>query len=388
MRKVIADDFAAAEDAVQDALLEAHRSWGDTPPDDPKGWLLTVAGRKLIDARRADVARRRREEAVSHEPAPGPAGQADDTLVLLFLCCHPSLSPASAIALTLRAVGGLTTRQIAEAFLVPETTMAQRISRAKRTVAGQPFTEPGDVAVVMHVLYLIFNEGYSGRIDLSAEAIRLTRQLALACDEPEVAGLLALMLLHHARHAARTGEHGDLIPLDRQDRARWNRAEIAEGVHILQAALASDRRGEYQIQAAIAELHDDAATAAETDWPQILAWYDELTEQPAGRAQPGGRGRRGRRPAGRAGRRRGPRAAAGRPSPPRCRARPPARTGRPPRPGRRPLHPRRHPGQHHPRTRLPNQTSSPPPPPGWLRTAARHRARRRSARPDRQVRCR
>jgi RNA polymerase sigma factor (sigma-70 family) len=272
------NDFAAAEDAVQDALLQAHRSWGDTPPDDPKGWLLTVAGRKLIDARRADVARRRREHAVNHEPEPGPAGQADDTLLLLFLCCHPSLSPASAIALTLRAVGGLTTRQIAEAFLVPETTMAQRISRAKRTVAGQPFTQPGEVAVVMHVLYLIFNEGYSGRIDLSGEAIRLTRQLALACDEPEVAGLLALMLLHHARRAARTGEHGALIPLDWQDRTRWNRSEIAEGVHILQTALASDRHGEYQIQAAIAALHDDAPAAAETDWPQILAWYDELLE--------------------------------------------------------------------------------------------------------------
>ncbi len=272
------NDFAAAEDAVQDALVEAHRSWDDAPPGDPKGWLLTVAGRKLIDGRRSAAARRRREDALSREPEPGPAGQADDTLLLLFLCCHPALSPASAIALTLRAVGGLTTRQIAEAFLVPEATMAQRISRARRTVSGQPFAQPSDVAVVLRVLYLIFNEGYSGRVDLAAEAIRLTRQLALACDEPEVAGLLALMLLHDARRAARTDEHGTLIPLDKQDRTRWNRAEITEGVRILQAALACDRRGEYQIQAAIAALHDDARTAAETDWPQILAWYDELLE--------------------------------------------------------------------------------------------------------------
>ncbi|HEX6500128.1 MAG TPA: sigma-70 family RNA polymerase sigma factor [Micromonosporaceae bacterium] len=273
------NDFAAAEDAVQEALLEAHRSWRDAPPDDPKGWLLTVAGRKLIDARRSEAARRRREDALSHEPQPGPAEQSDDTLLLLFLSCHPALSPASAIALTLRAVGGLTTREIAEAFMVPEATMAQRISRAKRTVSGQPFTAPGDVAVVLRVLYLIFNEGYSGRVDLSAEAIRLTRQLALASDEPEVAGLLALMLLHHARRAARTDEYGALVPLDKQDRSRWNEAEIVEGVRILQAALARDRRGEYQIQAAVAALHDDARTAEETDWPQILAWYDELLER-------------------------------------------------------------------------------------------------------------
>jgi RNA polymerase sigma factor (sigma-70 family) len=270
------NDFAAAEDAVQDALLAAHRTWDDAPPDDPKGWLLTVAGRKLIDVRRSEAARRRREDALGHEPEPGPAEQADDTLLLLFLCCHPALSPASAIALTLRAVGGLTTREIAEAFLVPEATMAQRISRAKRTVSRQPFAQTVDVAVVLRVLYLIFNEGYSGRVDLSAEAIRLTRQLALACDEPEVAGLLALMLLHDARRGARIDAHGTLVPLDKQDRTRWNHAEIIEGVRILQAALARDRRGEYQIQAAIAALHDDARTAAETDWPQILAWYDEL----------------------------------------------------------------------------------------------------------------
>jgi RNA polymerase sigma factor (sigma-70 family) len=269
-------DFAAAEDAVQEALLEAHLRWPDSPPEDPKAWLLTVARRKLIDAQRSAAARRRREEALLFEPPPGPTEQADDTLLLLFLSCHPALSPASAVALTLRAVGGLTTREIAEAFLVPEATMAQRISRAKRTVAGVRFAEPGDVAVVLRVLYLIFNEGYGGRVDLAAEAIRLTRQLLLECDEPEVAGLLALMLLHDARRAARTDSNGALVPLDRQDRALWDRAAIAEGVRVLQAALARDRRGEYQIQAAIAALHDDAPTAAETDWPQILAWYDEL----------------------------------------------------------------------------------------------------------------
>jgi RNA polymerase sigma factor (sigma-70 family) len=269
-------DFGAAEDAVQEALLKAHQTWAEARPDDPKGWLLTVAGNRLIDAHRSETARHRREEAVSLEPGPGPAVSADDTLLLLFLCCHPALSPASAIALTLRAVGGLTTSEIAAAFLVPEATMAQRISRAKRTVRGQPFDRPSDVAVVLRVLYLIFNEGYAGRIDLSAEAIRLTRQLWLESDEPEVAGLLALMLLHHARRAARRDGHGALIPLDRQDRTRWGHSEIAEGVRILQGALARDRRGGYQIQAAIAALHDDAATAADTDWPQILAWYDEL----------------------------------------------------------------------------------------------------------------
>ena len=271
-------DFAAAEDAVQEALLEAHRTWQDGPPRDPKGWLITVAGHKLIDARRSAAARRAREDAQRVEPESGPSEQADDTLLLLFLCCHPELSPASAIALTLRAVGGLTTKEIADAFLVPEATMAQRISRAKKTVRGVEFDRPSDVAVVLRVLYLIFNEGYSGRVDLSAEAIRLTRQLVLASDEPEVTGLLALMLLHHARRAARTDVDGGFVPLDKQDRSRWDETEIAEGVGILQAALARDRRGEYQIQAAIAALHDDAATAEETDWPQILAWYDELLE--------------------------------------------------------------------------------------------------------------
>jgi predicted RNA polymerase sigma factor len=194
----------------------------------------------------------------------------------MFLCCHPSLSPTSAVALTLRAVGGLTTREIAEAYVVPEATMAQRISRAKRTVSGHPFSAPGDVATVLRVLYLIYNEGYGGRVDLAAEAIRLTRLLSLETDEPEVAGLLALMLLHHARRDARKDPRGAVVPLDQQDRTLWHGDEIAEGVRILTAALARDRRGEYQIQAAIAALHDDAPTAAETDWVQVLAWYDEL----------------------------------------------------------------------------------------------------------------
>ncbi len=269
-------DVAAAEDALQEALLEADQRWAGQEPSDPKGWLLTVAGRKLIDAHRSDDARRRREDALAREPAPGPPQQADDTLLLLFLCCHPGLSPASAVALTLRLVGGLTTEEIADAFLVPEATIAQRISRAKRTLAGQPLSQPADVAVVLRVLYLIFNEGYTGRVDLAAEAIRLARQLALECDEPEVRGLLALMMLHHARQPARIDAQGALVPLDQQDRALWNRKEIAEGVRILRTALAQDRRGEYQVQAAIAALHDDAPTANETDWPQILAWYDEL----------------------------------------------------------------------------------------------------------------
>ena len=269
-------DFATAEDAVQEALLDAHRTWDERMPDEPKAWLVTVAGRRLVDAQRSEAARRRREEAALTEPPPGPAEQADDTLLLLFLCCHPALSPASAIALTLRAVGGLTTREIAEAFLVPEATMAQRISRAKRTVSGQDFTRPADIAVVLRVLYLIFNEGYGGRVDLAAEAIRLTRLLARESAEPEVAGLLALMLLHHARRDARHDEHGDLVTLDEQDRTLWNTDEIAEGVRILTAALARQRAGEYQIQAAVAALHDDAPTAEETDWVQILAWYDDL----------------------------------------------------------------------------------------------------------------
>ena len=269
-------DFSAAEDAVQEALLEAYQRWPQQEPDDPKAWLVTVANRKLIDAHRSETARRRREDATLYEPPAGPTEQTDDTLLLLFLCCHPSLSPASAVALTLRAVAGLTTAQIADAFLVPEATMAQRISRAKRTLDGAQFSTPADIAVVLRVLYLIFNEGYGGRVDLAAEAIRLTRLLSHESDEPEVAGLLALMLLHHARRAARFDADGTLVPLDQQDRAAWDVAEIAEGVRILQGALARDRPGEYQIQAAIAALHDDAASADETDWPQILAWYDEL----------------------------------------------------------------------------------------------------------------
>ncbi|MEW2723510.1 RNA polymerase sigma factor [Streptomyces albidoflavus] len=271
-------DFAAAEDAVQEALAETvrERPGGEEPVRDAKGWLVTVAWRKFLDATRADSARRAREERVEGQPAPGPVPADDDTLQLYFLCAHPSLTPASAVALTLRAVGGLTTRQIAEAYLVPEATMAQRISRAKRTVAGVRLDRPGDVATVLRVLYLVFNEGYSGEVDLVAEAIRLTRQLAARVDHPEVAGLLALMLLHHARRPARTAPDGSLVPLAEQDRSRWDTGAIAEGVRILQAALARDRLGEYQAQAAIAALHADARRAEETDWPQIVEWYDEL----------------------------------------------------------------------------------------------------------------
>ncbi|MEU5451373.1 MULTISPECIES: RNA polymerase sigma factor [Streptomyces] len=269
-------DFAAAEDAVQDALVEAVRVWPDDPPRDPKGWLITVAWRRFVDAARAETARRRREDRAETEPAPGPAPSVDDTLQLYFLCAHPSLTPSSAVALTLRAVGGLTTRQIARAYLVPEATMAQRISRAKRTVSAVRFDRPGDVATVLRVLYLVFNEGYSGDVDLSAEAIRLTRQLAAAIDHPEVAGLLALMLLHHARRASRTAADGSLVPLAEQDRGRWETGMIAEGVGILQTALARDRLGEFQAQAAIAALHCDAPSAEETDWVQIVEWYDEL----------------------------------------------------------------------------------------------------------------
>ncbi|MFF3376046.1 RNA polymerase sigma factor [Streptomyces sp. NPDC002680] len=270
-------DFAAAEDAVQDALVEAVRVWPDDPPRDPKGWLVTVAWRRFLDAARADTARRRREDRLDEEPTRGPAPAQDDTLQLYFLCAHPSLTASSAVALTLRAVGGLTTRQIAQAYLVPEATMAQRISRAKRTVSGVRLDQPGDVATVLRVLYLVFNEGYSGDVDLAAEAIRLTRRLATAIDHPEVAGLLALMLLHHARRAARTTPDGDLVPLAEQDRTHWDTKTIAEGVAILQTALSRDRLGEFQAQAAIAALHADAQTAEETDWVQIVEWYDELT---------------------------------------------------------------------------------------------------------------
>ena len=266
-------DFAAAEDAVQDALVEALRVWSADPPRDPKGWLVTVAWRRFLDATRADAARRRREDLIDEKP---PVSAVDDTLQLYFLCAHPSLTPSSAVALTLRAVGGLSTRQIAQAYLVPEATMAQRISRAKRTVMGVRFDQPGDVTTVLRVLYLVFNEGYSGDVDLAAEAIRLTRQLVAAINHPEVAGLLALMLLHHARRASRTAPDGSLVPLAEQDRGRWDTSLIAEGIEILQAALARDRLGEYQAQAAIAALHADAPRAEETDWVQIVEWYDEL----------------------------------------------------------------------------------------------------------------
>ncbi|GGQ64833.1 RNA polymerase sigma factor [Streptomyces pilosus] len=269
-------DFAAAEDAVQEALVEAVRGWPAGMPRDPRGWLITVAWRKFLDGARAEAARRRREDLVEEQPQAGPAPSVDDTLQLYFLCAHPSLTPSSAVALTLRAVGGLTTRQIARAYLVPEATMAQRISRAKRTVAGVRLDRPGDVATVLRVLYLVFNEGYSGDVDLAAEAIRLTRQLAASIDHPEVAGLLALMLLHYARRAARTAPDGSLVPLAEQDRGRWDTGMIAEGVAILQSALARDRLGEFQAQAAVAALHADAPTAGETDWVQIVEWYDEL----------------------------------------------------------------------------------------------------------------
>ncbi len=269
-------DFSSAEDAVQNALIEALRVWPTEPPRDPRAWLVTVAWRRFLDETRASDARRRREVLVDEQPTPGPASDVDDTLQLYFLCAHPSLSPPAAVALTLRAVGGLTTRQISQAYLVPEATMAQRISRAKRTVSGVRFDQPGDVSLVLRVLYLVFNEGYSGDVDLSAEAIRLTRRLVVAIDHPEVAGLLALMLLTHARRSARTDADGRLIPLVEQDRDTWDTDLIAEGVVILQSALARDQLGEFQAQAAIAALHADATTAGETDWVQIVEWYDEL----------------------------------------------------------------------------------------------------------------
>ncbi|MFG1933395.1 RNA polymerase sigma factor [Mycobacterium sp. NPDC048908] len=279
-------DFATAEDAVQEALLRAIELAPDQRPDDLKGWLITAAWRRFIDITRSDAARRRRERRVVGEPPQGPTESVDDTLQLYFLCAHPSLSAASAVALTLRAVGGLTTRQIAQAYLVPEATMAQRISRAKRTVADVPLDRPGDLRTVLKVLYLVFNEGYGGDIDLAAEAIRLTRQLAATTDDPEVAGLLALFLLHHARRPARTRADGSLVPLAEQDRGLWRRDLIVEGIGVLRAALARDRLGEYQAQAAIAALHADAQTADETDWVQIVEWYDELvrlTDSPIAR---------------------------------------------------------------------------------------------------------
>jgi len=283
-------DFATAEDAVQEALIRALARWDDHPPNDPTGWLVTVAWRAFLDIVRSDAARRDREVRFDVEPPAGAVPSADDTLRLYFLCAHPELTSSSAVALTLRAVGGLTTRQIAQAYLVPEATMAQRISRAKRVVSRAGVSQaglrpsgpdrrddhPGDVATVMRVLYLVFNEGYSGDVDLAAEAIRLTRQMATLVDDPEVQGLLALMLLHQARRAGRTRPDGSIVPLAEQDRSRWDSSLIAEGIAILHGALARDRLGEYQAQAAIAALHADAPRVEDTDWVQIVEWYDEL----------------------------------------------------------------------------------------------------------------
>jgi RNA polymerase sigma factor (sigma-70 family) len=293
-------DFAAAEDAVQEASLAAALQWPhEGLPDNPRAWLTHVAFRRMTDHLRGEVARRRRESAAALEAARASepatiesARHEDDTLLLLFMCCHPALTPASAIALTLRAVGGLTTAQIAHAFLVPEPTMAQRISRAKQHIkdSGIPFRAPrakeraARLRAVLHILYLIFNEGYTSsvgpdllRTDLSHEAIRLTRILHhLQPDNMEVAGLLALMLLTDARRLARTGAGGELIPLTQQDRTLWDRQAIAEGVALLSATLPKGSVGPYQLQAAIAAVHDEAAQASDTDWPQILALYDLL----------------------------------------------------------------------------------------------------------------
>jgi len=269
-------DFATAEDAVQEAMIRALAAWANEVPSDPGGWLVTVAWRAFLDLSRSSASRRLREQRFDREPDTGATPSADDSLQLYFLCAHPDLTPSSAVALTLRAVGGLTTRQIAAAYLVPEPTMAQRISRAKRTIGERGLDRPGDVRTVMRVLYLVFNEGYSGDVDLAAEAIRLTRQLAALADVPEVDGLLALMLLHHARRRSRTGPDGRLVPLADQDRSQWDTALVAEGVAVLQTALARDQLGEYQAQAAIAALHADAPSVEETDWVQIVEWYDEL----------------------------------------------------------------------------------------------------------------
>ncbi len=269
---------ATAEDAVQEALVRAVSAWEEELPSDPKGWLITVAWRAFVDLARSDAARRDREVRFDAEPPTGVGSSADDTLHLYFLCAHPELTPSSAVALTLRAVGGLTTRQIAQAYLVPESTMAQRISRAKRTVGRSGLDRLGNVRTVMRVLYLIFNEGYSGEVDLAAEAIRLTRQLASSVNDPEIHGLLALMLLHHARRRSRTRPGGRIVPLADQDRSLWDNELIAEGIAIAQAALARDRLGEYQTQAAIAALHADATHIEDTDWVQIVEWYDELLQ--------------------------------------------------------------------------------------------------------------
>jgi RNA polymerase sigma factor (sigma-70 family) len=290
-------DFGVAEDAVQEALLAAAQQWPrEGLPDNPRGWLIQVAARRMTDHLRSESSRRRREfdclgSVFGHAISVSETEQ-DDTLVLLFMCCHPSLTSSSAVALTLRAVGGLTTAEIARAFLVPESTMAQRISRAKQTIksSGVPFSMPGReeraerLAAVLHVLYLIFNEGYTSsfgsrlqRTELSSEAIRLGRALhTLLPDQSEVAGVLALMLLTDARRPARTGPDGELIPLDKQDRTLWNQAAITEGVALISATLSKGAIGPYQLQAAIAALHDEARTADDTDWPQILALYGLL----------------------------------------------------------------------------------------------------------------
>src|SRR5690625_1577304 len=269
-------DFASAEDAVQEALIRAIDTWDDDPPRDAKAWLISVAWRSFLDTARSETSRRARETAVEQWPPPGTVSSRDDTLRMYFLCAHPALNPNAAAALTLRALGGLTTRQIAAAYLVPEATMAQRITRATRRVAGLACDQAGDGSTVRRVLYLIFKAGYTGEVDLAVEAIRLTRQLAGGSDDPEVNGLLALMLLHDARRGARTGASGRLIPLREQDRSLWDTKQIAEAVGILQTALSRDRLGEYQAQAAIAALHADAPSTEETDWLQIVEWYDEL----------------------------------------------------------------------------------------------------------------
>jgi RNA polymerase sigma factor (sigma-70 family) len=288
-------DFDACEDAVQDALVEAAQAWpANGIPENPRGWLVTVASRRLIERWRNEAARRRREEAAlaidEREIDPGPT--ADDSLALLFLCCHPSLTPPSQVALTLRAVGGLTTAEIARAFLVPEATVAQRISRAKQRIResgaefhAPPAEERGErLGAVLNVLYLVFNEGYTAssgpalqRVELSSEAIRLTRQLrSVLPDDGEVAGLLALMLLTDARRAARVAADGSLIPLAEQDRGRWDRRAIDEGVALVSASLASAPVGPYQLQAAIAAVHDESPSAEATDWRQILGLYELL----------------------------------------------------------------------------------------------------------------
>ena len=295
--------FDLCEDAVQEALLAAAVQWPEAGiPERPRGWLVTVASRRLTDQVRGESARRRREEtAAARSPAdelvaPGPDADPpaanDDTLTLLFLCCHPALSPASQVALTLRAVGGLTTAQVARAFLVPEATMAQRISRAKQHIkaAGARFAMPPPaeraerLQVVLQVLYLIFNEGYAAssgpdlqRADLTSEAIRLARELhRLLPDDGEVAGLLALLLLTDARRPARTRPDGSLVPLAEQDRSRWDAGAVAEGVDLVTGTLARAPLGPYQLQAAIAAVHDEAARAEDTDWPQILVLYELL----------------------------------------------------------------------------------------------------------------